>query len=94
VSTALKRMEEISGDSHAENFRQAAGFLNMTNIILLIDSANRPWPTNSRQGPRGGILRSGGAWLGRSQKDGLSAAVRRCRIETGSRPSTRARGAA
>jgi hypothetical protein len=42
----------------------------MTNIILLIDTAYPPWPTKHRS--RGGYyLRSGSAWLGRSQKDGL-----------------------
>src|SRR5262249_3703566 len=57
-------------------------------FLPTVDSANGRWPTNVTLAV--GFSRSGSAWLGRSQKDGLPSAVRG-RIETGSRPSTRAR---
>jgi hypothetical protein len=41
----------------------------MTNIILLIDTASRPWPTSITLAATS--FRSGSAWLGRSQKGGL-----------------------
>jgi hypothetical protein len=43
-------------------------------LLCAVDSTKWRWPTAL---PRGGTFRSGSAWLGRSQKDGLPSAARK-----------------
>jgi hypothetical protein len=58
-------------------------------ITLLIDTASLPWLTDVI--PRRVFIGRAARGLGRSQKDGLPSC--RGRVMSGSRPSTRARGA-
>jgi hypothetical protein len=57
-------------------------------FLPTVDTANRPWPTWRRSAR--GVSRSGSAWPGRSQKDGLPSARGAEKIVSGSRSSTRA----
>src|SRR5262245_51972442 len=50
-------------------FARRSARVNVSVLYQFFDSANRPWPTSVP--PRRLSFRSGSAWLGRSQKDGL-----------------------
>jgi len=75
---------------HVEILCAASARVNDSVLYQFVDTAKRPWPTSVA--PRAGFSRSGSAWLGRFQKDGLPS----CRgsVFSGSRPLTRAQGGA
>src|SRR5262249_13022218 len=72
-------------------FARRQAHVNVSVLYQFVDSATQPWPTSVA--PRRGFLsRSGSAWPGRSQKDGLPSCRGECGQLCGSRPSTRAQG--
>ena len=54
---------------HVEILRAALARVNVSVLYQFVDTANRPWPTWRHSAA--GLFRSGSAWPGRSQKDGL-----------------------
>jgi hypothetical protein len=54
---------------HVEIVCPASAHVNVSVLYQFVDSAKPRWPTSVA--PRRLLLRSGSAWLGRSQKDGL-----------------------
>src|SRR5262249_45787524 len=54
---------------HVEIVCAASAHVNVSVLYQFVDTAKRPWPI--RVTPRQESPRSGSAWLGRSQKDGL-----------------------
>src|SRR5215471_12739799 len=66
------RLPLDNGESprHVEIVCAASARVNVSVLYQFVDSATQPWPTSVA--PRRGFLsRSGSAWPGRSQKDGL-----------------------
>jgi hypothetical protein len=91
--TGARRAQHAAGDfnnRHVEIVCAASAHVNVSVLYQFVDPANWPWPI--RVALRQGLSRSGSAWTGRSQKDGLPSC--RGRVSYGSRPSTRAQGGA
>src|SRR5262249_41057672 len=57
------------GNRHVEIVCAPSARVDVSVLYQFVDTGHRPWPTWRRSAA--GFFRSGSAWLGRSQKDGL-----------------------
>jgi len=61
-------MQPVLDNRHVEIVCGASAHVNVSVLYQFVDTANRAWPTSIALRL---VSRSGSAWLGRSQKDGL-----------------------